>query len=85
MFQMAKVVCVVAVFLFAFTANFDAGMLINPFDPPSAEAKKKDKKGKNIRKIKTETRAKIKAKIKIREKTRTRINREGLGWISACS
>mgnify|MGYP003984665875 FL=1 len=33
MFQMAKVVCVVAVFLFAFTANFDAGMLINPFRP----------------------------------------------------
>jgi hypothetical protein len=48
---------------------------------PLPEAKKKDKKGKNIRKIKTERRA----KIKIREKTRTRINREGLGWISACS
>jgi hypothetical protein len=36
MFQMIKVVCLVVVFLFAFTANFDAGMLINPFDPPSA-------------------------------------------------
>ena len=49
---MIKVVCLVFVFLFAFTANFDAGMLINPFDPPSAEAKKKDKKGKKHKKDK---------------------------------
>jgi hypothetical protein len=33
MIQMIKVVCLVLVFLFAFTANFDAGMLINPFGP----------------------------------------------------
>ncbi len=31
MIQMIKVVCLVLVFLFALTANFDAGMLINPF------------------------------------------------------
>ena len=44
MSQMTKVICLVVVFLFAFTANFDAGMLINPFDPPTADAKKKHKK-----------------------------------------
>ena len=47
MIQMIKVVCLVLVFLFAFTANFDAGMLINPFGPPTGEAKKKHKKDKD--------------------------------------
>ena len=46
MIQMTKVVCLVLVFLFAFTANFNVGMLINPFDPPMAEAKKKHNKHK---------------------------------------
>jgi hypothetical protein len=33
MIQMIKLVCLVLVFLFAFTANFDAGMLINQLGP----------------------------------------------------
>ena len=43
MFPIAKFVCLVVVFLFVFTTNFDSAMLIKPFDPPTAEAKKKDK------------------------------------------
>ena len=43
MFPIAKFVCLVVIFLFVFTTNFDSAMLIRPFDPPTAEAKKKDK------------------------------------------
>ena len=44
MFPIAKFVCLVVIFLFVFTTNFDSAMLIRPFDPPTAEAKKKEKK-----------------------------------------
>jgi hypothetical protein len=37
MFRQTKVVWFVLVFLVAFIVNFDAGMLINPFDPPTVE------------------------------------------------
>ena len=52
MFPVAKFVCLVVVFLFVFTTNFDSAMLIRPFDPPTAEAKKKEKKEKKDKKQK---------------------------------
>ena len=52
MFPIAKFVCLVVVFLFVFTTNFDSAMLIKPFDPPTAEAKKKEKKDKKQKKDK---------------------------------
>ena len=52
MFPIAKFVCLVVVFLFVFTTNFDSAMLIRPFDPPTAEAKKKEKKDKKQKKDK---------------------------------
>lgn len=52
MFPIAKFVCLVVIFLFVFTTNFDSAMLIRPFDPPTAEAKKKEKKDKKQKKDK---------------------------------
>ena len=43
--RIAKLVCLAVVFLFVFTANFN-GILIEPFAPSIAEAKKKHKKHK---------------------------------------
>jgi hypothetical protein len=79
MFPIAKFVCLVVVFLFVFTTNFDSAMLIKPFDPPTAEAKKKEKKEKKDKKQKKdkgkdEDRIKIGPKIMTREKIK--INRK---------
>ena len=52
MFPIAKFVCLVVIVLFVFTTNFDSAMLIRPFDPPTAEAKKKEKKDKKQKKDK---------------------------------
>ena len=46
MFQITKLVCLAVVFLFGFTTHFDSALLMKPFDPPTAEAKKKNKKNK---------------------------------------
>ena len=72
MFPIAKFVCLVVVFLFVFTTNFDSAMLIRPFDPPTAEAKKKEKKEKKDKKQK-----KDEGKDEERDKDRAKDNDKG--------
>ena len=69
MFPIAKFVCLVVVFLFVFTTNFDSAMLIRQFDPPTAEAKKKEKKDKKQKKDK--------GKDEDRDKDRAKDNDKG--------
>ena len=78
MFPIAKFVCLVVVFLFVFTTNFDSAMLIRPFDPPTAEAKKKEKKRKikSRKKIKVKMRTEIKIGPKIMTREKIKINRK---------
>ena len=79
MFPIAKFVCLVVIFLFVFTTNFDSAMLIRPFDPPTAEAKKKEKKKRKIKsrkKIKVKMRTEIKIGPKIMTREKIKINRK---------